>query len=38
MNLHFMGAAQEVTGSCYLMETKGLRFLVDCGMVQIGPS
>lgn len=28
------GAAREVTGSCYYVETKNLRFLVDCGMFQ----
>jgi metallo-beta-lactamase family protein len=28
------GAAREVTGSCYFVETKQNRFLVDCGMFQ----
>jgi len=28
------GAAREVTGSCYFVETKQTRFLVDCGMFQ----
>jgi metallo-beta-lactamase family protein len=36
MKLTFMGAAREVTGSCYLFETDHCRFLVDCGMVQGG--
>ena len=27
-----MGVAREVTGSCYLIETGSVRFLVDCGM------
>lgn len=38
MKLSFLGAAQEVTGSCYLLETAGLRFIVDCGMFHGGPS
>ena len=34
MKLTFLGAAGGVTGSCYLVETATLRFLVDCGMFQ----
>lgn len=34
MKIKFMGAARTVTGSCYIMETNGHRFAVDCGMHQ----
>jgi metallo-beta-lactamase family protein len=36
MHLTFCGAAGEVTGSCFLFEAAGRRFLVDCGMFQGG--
>ena len=32
--LRFLGAAQNVTGSCYLVEHEGRRVLVDCGLYQ----
>ena len=34
MNITFLGAARTVTGSCYLLESDGLRILVDCGITQ----
>jgi len=34
VKLKFMGAVQNVTGSRYLLESNGLRILVDCGLYQ----
>ncbi len=34
MRISFLGAAREVTGSCFLVETGTVRFIVDCGMFQ----
>jgi metallo-beta-lactamase family protein len=36
VKLAFLGAAGEVTGSCYRVEEGGARFLVECGMFQGG--
>lgn len=37
MRLHFLGAAQTVTGSAYLLETHKQRFLIDAGLSQGNP-
>ena len=34
MKISFLGATGTVTGSCYLVEHKNTKFLVDCGMYQ----
>jgi metallo-beta-lactamase family protein len=34
VRITFFGAAGEVTGSCFMVETPGTCFLVDCGMFQ----
>lgn len=34
VTVHFLGAAGTVTGSKFLLETNGMRIMVDCGMFQ----
>ena len=34
MNITFYGAAQDVTGSCHLVNIAGHKFLIDCGLFQ----
>lgn len=34
LKITLFGAAEEVTGSCFLLETKTSRILIDCGMFQ----
>lgn len=36
MRISFLGGVGEVTGSCFLVEGSGVRFLVDCGLFQGG--
>jgi metallo-beta-lactamase family protein len=38
LRLRFLGAAGQVTGSCFLLETGGQRLLVDCGTFQERPT
>ncbi|SFX73716.1 MBL fold metallo-hydrolase RNA specificity domain-containing protein [Marinospirillum alkaliphilum] len=36
MHIEFLGAAQEVTGSCHLVQVGRSRILLDCGLMQGG--
>ncbi|MBE0460443.1 MAG: MBL fold metallo-hydrolase [Candidatus Aminicenantes bacterium] len=34
MHIKFLGANQQITGSCYFLEVGGLKLLIDCGLYQ----
>ncbi len=34
IKLKFLGAAQNVTGSCHLLQADGIKILIDCGLFQ----
>lgn len=36
MDIQFLGAAGEVTGSCHLLRVNGRQVLLDCGLIQGG--
>jgi metallo-beta-lactamase family protein len=38
LQIQFLGAAHEVTGSCFLVTANGRRVLLDCGLVQGAPA
>lgn len=38
MEIQFLGAAQEVTGSCHLIRCGDHRVLIDCGLIQGAPA
>ena len=38
MEIQFLGAAREVTGSCFLVRVGEHRLLVDCGLIQGAPA
>jgi len=37
MEIQFLGATKTVTGSCFLVENDGTKFVVDCGAFQGAP-
>lgn len=37
MKVQFLGANNQVTGSCFLLETEDTRLLIDCGLYQERP-
>lgn len=34
MDLRFLGATREVTGSCYMLTCGGAKVLIECGLIQ----
>lgn len=38
MEIEFVGAAEEVTGSCHLVRVGDYQILLDCGLIQGPPN